>query len=97
LSILKMENPGPEGASMVLLLLRQFAGVMEHDKISNPILKDQNRFGILKLGPARRVGGPSEARTIFVIVICLIFEICDLKFLFLQYSKTPRNLYWQSH
>jgi hypothetical protein len=25
---------------------------------------------------------------ILVIVICLIFEICDLEFLFLQYSKT---------
>ena len=33
------------------------------------------------LGPARRVGSPSEARTILVIVICLIFAICDLEFL----------------
>jgi len=30
LSILKIENPGPEGTSMVFLLLRQSAGVMEH-------------------------------------------------------------------
>ena len=34
--------------------------------------------------PARRVGSPSEARTILVIVICLIFVICDLEF-----SVTP--------
>jgi hypothetical protein len=27
------------------------------------------------------VGSPSEARTISVIVICLLFEICDLEFL----------------
>jgi hypothetical protein len=27
------------------------------------------------------VGSPSEARTILVIVICLIFDICDLEFL----------------
>jgi hypothetical protein len=27
------------------------------------------------------VGSPSEARTILVIVICLLFEICDLEFL----------------
>ena len=33
------------------------------------------------LGPARRVGSSSEARTILVIVICLIFAICDLEFL----------------
>jgi hypothetical protein len=26
-----------------------------------------------------------------VIVICLIFGICDLEFLFLQYSKKARN------
>ena len=32
-------------------------------------------------GPARRVGSPSEARTILVIVICLIFVICYLEFL----------------
>jgi hypothetical protein len=38
-------------------------------------------------GPARRVGSPSEARTILVIVICLIFDICDLEFIFLQYSS----------
>jgi hypothetical protein len=35
LSILKIENPNPEGASMVFLLLRQSAGVMEHRKTSN--------------------------------------------------------------
>ncbi len=29
---------------------------------------------------------------ILVIVICLIFEICDLEFLFLQYSSTPKQL-----
>jgi len=34
---------------------------------------------------------------ILVIVICLIFEICDLEFLFLQYSKTARNLSRQGH
>ncbi|RLA88028.1 MAG: hypothetical protein DRG34_04895 [Deltaproteobacteria bacterium] len=28
---------------------------------------------------------------ILVIVICLIFVICDLEFLFLQYSKTALN------
>ena len=27
------------------------------------------------------MGSPSEARTILVIVICLLFEICDLEFL----------------
>jgi len=32
---------------------------------------------------------------ISVIVICLIFDICDLEFLFRQYSKTARNLYRQ--
>ena len=26
-----------------------------------------------------------------------VFEIYDLEFLFLQHSKTARNLYWQSH
>ena len=35
-------------------------------------------------GPARRVGSPSEARTILVIVICLIFVICYLEFLVFQ-------------
>jgi len=29
---------------------------------------------------------------ILVIVICLIFDICDLEFLFLQYFSTPRQL-----
>jgi hypothetical protein len=29
---------------------------------------------------------------ILVIVICLIFVICDLEFLFLQYFSTPRQL-----
>ena len=29
---------------------------------------------------------------ILVIVICLIFEICDLEFLFLQYFSTPKQL-----
>ena len=29
-------------------------------------------------GPARRVGSPSEARTISVIGICLLFGFCDL-------------------
>jgi hypothetical protein len=43
-------------------------------------------------GPTRRVGSPSEARTILVIVICLIFEICDLEFLFLPYFSTPKAL-----
>ena len=96
------EGPGfglpPEGASMVFPFLRQSAEVMEHCKISNskhqitnkfqiPILNDQNSLEFWNWGPARRVGSPSEARTILVIVICLIFEICDLKFLFLQYSN----------
>jgi hypothetical protein len=31
--------------------------------------------------PARRVGSPSEARTILVIVICLTFVIWNLEFL----------------
>gem|GEM_PF-2335349 len=46
------------------------------------------------------MGSPSEARTILVIVICLIFVICYLEFLVtlaLKYSKTARNLYWQSY
>jgi hypothetical protein len=43
--------------------------------------KIKNRFGILKLGTARRVGSPSQARTILVILICLIFVICDLEFI----------------
>ena len=30
---------------------------------------------------------------ISVIVICLIFDICDLEFLFFQYSKKTRNLF----
>ena len=34
---------------------------------------------------------------ISVIVICLIFEICDLEFLFVPNSKTARKLYRQSH
>jgi len=29
---------------------------------------------------------------ILVIVICLLFEICDLEFLFLQYFSTPKQL-----
>ncbi len=29
---------------------------------------------------------------ISVIVICLIFDICDLEFLFLQCSSTPKQL-----
>jgi hypothetical protein len=29
---------------------------------------------------------------ILVIVICLIFVICDLEFLFLQYFSTPKQL-----
>ena len=56
---------------MVPFLLRQSAGVMEHDKISNfkhqitnksqiPILNDQNRFGIWNFGD------------------CDLFDICDL-------------------
>ncbi len=41
------------------------------------------------------MGSPREARTILVIVICLIFVICYLEFLVtlaLQYTKTARNL-----
>jgi hypothetical protein len=52
--------------------------------------KTKNRSRILKLGPARRVGSPSEARTILVIVICLIFDICDLEFsVTLALRQTP--------
>ena len=80
--------------------------MMEHSKISNskhqitnksqiPILNDQNRFGILKLG-TRPQGGESGG-PILVIVICLFFVICDLEFLLLQYSKTADNLHQQSH
>ena len=29
---------------------------------------------------------------ILVIVICLIFDICDLEFLFLQYFSIPKEL-----
>jgi hypothetical protein len=43
-------------------------------------------------GPARRVGSPSVARTILVIVIFLMFESCDLAFPFLQYFRTPQSL-----
>jgi hypothetical protein len=34
---------------------------------------------------------------ISVIVICLIFVICYLEFLFFKHSKTARHLYLQSH
>jgi hypothetical protein len=77
----------PEGASMVFPLLRLTAGVMEHGKISNPkhqitnksqipILNDQNRFGILKLG-TRPQGGESK-RSADNFGHCYLFDICDL-------------------
>jgi len=34
---------------------------------------------------------------ILVIVICLMFDICDLEFLFLQYSKNNGHAYRQIH
>ncbi len=69
---------------------------MKNIKFQYSMTKTKNRFRILKLGTPRRVGSPSEARTILVIVICpstrlrvvslsnhLIFVICDLEFLIL--------------
>ena len=46
------------------------------NKSQIPILNDQNRFGISNL----------------VIVIYLIFVICDLEFLFFKYCSTPKPL-----
>ena len=65
--------------------------MMECCKISNskhqitnksqiPILNDQNTKQVWSAG-----GG-------LVIVICLIFVISDLEFLFLLYSSTPKSL-----
>ncbi|PNV85541.1 MAG: hypothetical protein C0610_11260 [Desulfobacteraceae bacterium] len=50
-------------------------------KFQYSMTKTKNRFGISNL----------------VIVICLIFVICDLEFLILQCSKTARHLYQRSH
>jgi hypothetical protein len=53
-------------------------GVLEHCKITNPkhqipILNDQNRFGILKLGP-RPQGGESK-RSADNFGHCYLFDI----------------------
>jgi hypothetical protein len=64
-------------------------GVVEHNKISNskhqitnksqiPILNDQNRFAILKLG-TRPQGGESK-RSADNFGHCYLFDICDLGF-----------------
>jgi hypothetical protein len=42
LSILKIENPSPEGALMVFLLLRQPAGIQEYQKFQITNHNDQN-------------------------------------------------------
>jgi uncharacterized integral membrane protein len=83
---------------MVFPLLRQPAREVEHCKISNskhqitkksqiPILNDQKnlkfQYSMTKTG---------LEFVILVIVICLIFVICDLEFLFLQYFSTPKQL-----
>ena len=47
--------------------------------------KTRNRFGILKLGP-RPQGGESK-RSADNFGHCYLFVICDLEFLFLQYSS----------
>ena len=46
-------------------------------KYQIPILNDQNKKQVWSAA-----GG-------LVIVICLIFDICDLEFQFLQWSNTP--------
>ena len=74
---------------MVFPHWRQSAGVMEHNKISNfkhqitnksqiPILNDQNRFGILKLGPRPQCGESKRSADNFGH--CYLFDICDLGF-----------------
>jgi len=55
------------------------------NKSQIPILNDQNKKQVWSAG-----GG-------LVIAICLIFVICDLEFLILQYSKTACHLYQRSH
>jgi hypothetical protein len=73
----------------------------EHCKITNskhqitnksqiPILNDQNRFGILTLG-TRPQGGESK-RSADNFGHRYLFDICDLEFLFFEYSSTPKPL-----
>ena len=49
-------------------------------------------FEFWNWGPARRVGSPSEARTISVIVIYLLFVICNLEFSSTSASPFRSNL-----
>jgi len=64
---------------MVFPLLQKSAGILEHCKISNSKHQLTNKYQIriLKTKTGLKFG-------ISVIVICLIFDICDLEFLFLQ-------------
>ena len=68
---------------MVFPILRQSAAVTESIKSQIPMFNDQNRFGILKLGPRPTGGEFKRSADNFGIVICLGFVICYLAF-FLQ-------------
>jgi hypothetical protein len=77
---------------MVFPLWRQPEGVVEHRKISNSKhqITNKSQIPILVLRTPHPAGGSPVSMTktkdklrILVIVICLIFVICDLEFLIL--------------
>jgi hypothetical protein len=67
--------------------VRESSGVRESRKSQFPSTKLQTnlkfQYSMTKTGLEFRI---------LVIVICLIFVICDLEFLFLRYFSTPKPL-----